>query len=375
MTAEWLWHCIHIGEKTPIDAYRIGGGSPRNVSSRSLSRRETDEGLQAELPGSGLKREQPRRDRLREPGQRPPRDGSFPVLIQPHSVNGNRAASEAETCSESKASPSIKEELNDNDAGEDNATTKANNDDDDDDDDDNRTQPTSECASRKLKDLISSHDLPVKSSPLTEISPNPTPKPSLSPDKSLEPIKPPPQPQQNSLSTAITSLLAHHPRSLTNSTAPFDHAQPPRRSRKRQLLGRAPSNLSARSLGSRASSVDTMNTDGVGTPLELGSYHADSSNKAVNDSVKVDAMIFYAQHQDEEKDAAEQQLQLTQLGYEDPEVGAWRERVVRKMKGGPKEKTPRKTEGMMGRTIGTVKDIVGSGTGSVARRTRHAGAR
>lgn len=118
-----------------------------------------------------------------------------------------------------------------------------------------------------------------------------------------------------------------------------------------------------------------MNTDGVGTPLEPGSYHAESSNKVGHDSVKVNAMTFYAQHQDEEEDASKQQLQLTQLGYGDPEVGAWREGFGRKRKGGAKEKTPRKTEGMMGRTIGTVKDLVGSGIGSVARRTRHAGAR
>ena len=128
---------------------------------------------------------------------------------------------------------------------------------------------------------------------------------------------------------------------------------------------------------SRASSVDTMNTDGVGTPLEPASFPAELSGKVVTDNVKVDPMTFYAQHQDEEEDASKQQLQLTQLGYEDPEVGAWRERVVRKMKGGgQKEKMPRKTDGgLVGRTIGTVRDLVGGGAGSVARRTRHAGAR
>lgn len=384
MTAEWLWDCIRIGEKKPIGAYLVSCGSPGKVPLRSLSTSETNKPLQAGCHAPGLEMQRPRRDRLLDSGQRPTLNDPIPAPVQSHSVKAHRQAGEAETCSDTKASHAQREESNnDDDEEEDDTTTRPNDDDEDHEDHDNITQPTSEYSSRK--DLTLSHPLPAKSSPLTEISPNPTPRPSLSPDKPFEPAKPP-LPQHNSLSTAITSLLAHHQRGPTNSsfssaisttTAPLDQAHPPRRRRKRQLLGRAPSNLSARSLGSRASSVDTMNTDGVGTPLEPASFHAKCSGKVVHDSAKADPMTFYAQHQDEEEDASKQELQLTQLGYEDPEVGAWRERVVRKMKGGGlKEKTPRKTDaGVMGRTIGTVKDLVGSGAGSVARRTRHAGAR
>ena len=365
-----------------IGAYRVSCGSLGNASLGSLSKSKVDKPLQVAGHAAGLERERPRRDRLRESGKGPRPKDPVPVPEQPDCVTLHRQASEAETRSDTKASHAAKEELiTDNDDDEDDDTVRPN---DEHEDYDNIKQPTSEY-SRKSKDLISFHSLSAKSTALSEISPNPTPKPSLSPEKPSQASNSP-QPQRNSLSTAITSLLAHHQRGPAHSsfssakaivTAPLDQAHPPRRSRKRQLLGRAPSNLSARSLGSRASSVDTMNTDGLGTPLEPASLHTESSGKVVNDSVKVDPMTFYAQHQDEEEDASKHQLQLTQLGYEDPEVGAWRERVVRKMKGGgQKEKTPRKLDGgMMGRTIGTVKDIVGSGAGSVARRTRHAGAR
>ena len=382
VTAEWLWDCIRIGEKKPIGVYRVSYGYPGDESLKNISTSKTDNTLQVECHAPDLGRERPQRDQLRESGHRPHPNASVPVPEQPSSVKVHGQADEAKIRSDTNASHATKEEPNDNDDDKDDDTAIPN---ENYEGNGNITQPTSEHFSRPCNDLTSSHAFPANSAPLTEVSPNPTPKPSLSPDKTFQPAKPA-LPQHDSLSTDITSLLAHHQRGPANSsvssatemtTAPADQAHIPRRSRKRQLFGRAPSNMSAPSLGSRASSVDTMNTDGLGTPLEPASMHTEYSGKVVTDSVKVDPMTFYAQHQDEEEDASKQQLQLTQLGYEDPEVGAWRERVVRKMKGGgQKEKTPRKMDGrMMGRTVGTVKDLVGSGIGSVARRTRHAGSR
>ena len=364
-----------------MDAYRVNDDSPGNFLPRSLSTSETEKALRNKRRVPGLEKERPREDNLREFGQasRPKEPLSVPIHTRP--VDAHRQARELDICSDRTAShaesPKERERHDDDDD-----TVQPHNDRED---HDSAKDPISEFRPRNSTDLISLHTFAARASPLTGISPNHTPKPSVSPDKLSLPADLP-QPQQNSLSTAITSLLAHHQRNSDNSsfssataitTAPLDQSHPPRRSRKRQLLGRAPSNLSARSLGSRASSVDTMNTDGVGTPLEPASFHAEGAGKFVDASAKVDPMTFYAQHQDEEEHASKQQVQLTQLSYEDPEVGAWRERVVRKMKGGKqKEKTPRKGDGgPRARTIGTVRDIVGSGTGSVARRTRHAGAR
>ena len=220
----------------------------------------------------------------------------------------------------------------------------------------------------------SSHTLRARSAPLTEISLNPSPKPSPSPVKSIasqESVKSPRAEQQNSLCTAINSLLAHHQRGVSN--APANATEIPRLGRrKRHLLGRAPSNLSTRSNGSanfsRASSVDTLNTDGLGTPIEPSISNA---RKASTEKITV---LRNTEDQDTEEEAG-QKLQMTQLGYEDPEVKVWREKVVKKIGGGKEVVSSKMDGGGRVKGIGTVTDVVGRGAHGAGRRTRRSGGR
>ena len=87
-------------------------------------------------------------------------------------------------------------------------------------------------------------------------------------------------------------------------------------------------------------------------------------------------------HEDEE---AKQKLQMTQLGYEDPEAEAWRQKLTRKVGGGGVAAAAAATEGENEKEKGggvevrikssrvTVKDDVGIGEQSVSMRTRRAG--
>ena len=213
-----------------------------------------------------------------------------------------------------------------------------------------------------------------KGIPLQEISTNSPPKPHHNSEQVIKPnLSLEHEAQNESLTTAISSLLAHHQR---------DPSRPPRNKmaeasrlgrRKRQLFGRAPSNLSACSNGtaslSRASSVDTMNTDGLGTPLET--THSAAAPAETNDVMAASLLVNF---DEDEIEKAEEKPPSTQLGYEDPEAGAWRERLMNRMANG-KPGTSGKITTPKARSIGTVKDTVEMGLQSVSRRTRQAGAR
>lgn len=205
----------------------------------------------------------------------------------------------------------------------------------------------------------------VSSTTLQEISANKSPKPLLSPVKS--PTRSPTRPlsiyqEEDSLGPAISDLLAHHQRSSAGGVVRVvSEPRAPGRRRK-QLFGRA---LSSGSLGfSRASSIDTLNTDGLGTPLE--------SSTAKNEPDPLAALHGYREP-DNSQDTSEQHLQLTQLGYEDPDVQEWRNRIVKKM-GGMTESETGNSEGAGKRikSIGVVIDVLKGGTEGVAKRTRQA---
>ena len=209
------------------------------------------------------------------------------------------------------------------------------------------------------------------SAPLREITPNSSPpKPCTSPTKT-KPI----QRQSlddSSLGPAISSLLAHHQRtnSNPNPAQPTSSDQPRMGRRRRQLLGRAPSNLSSHSINlSRASSVDTMNTDGLGTPLELS--NANKSEKP--NKPNIEFPTYFSANQNDDPDREEPPLQMTQLGYEDPDVAAWRERVAIKMSGG-KVNEGRGKGTTPGRKVGAMKDDNGGSLG-ISKRTRLASGR
>lgn len=243
------------------------------------------------------------------------------------------------------------------------------------------------------------------SAPLREITPNSSPtKPLHNPTKDPSPLKtkdPPSAPIQQShppsasedsfLGPAISSLLAHHQRANANPRPPSDSSDQPRmyRRRKRQLLGRAPSNLSSHSHNnglnlSRASSVDTLNTDGLGTPLELSNPNHNNSNNKTNNSklnsenniptTTTDFLHIYSASNEDDPDRIDQPLQQTQLGYEDPDVAAWRERVAIKMSGG-KVKSPR-AEMTPGKSRSAkAREESGKGGLGIAKRTRLASGR
>ena len=248
----------------------------------------------------------------------------------------------------------------------------------------------------------------IASNPLQEITPNSSPpKRPDSPAKTshLKQTKdhPPSQPQdpppllseEDSLGPVISSLLAHHQNSKIippPATSSSQQSHPYRR-RRRQLLGRAPSNLSSHGNGielSRASSVDTMNTDGLGTPLDSSMTTTNgnattttkpdtnsATNKQQNPSLPPTAIktlnpnIFTASaHHDDDPDRIEEPLQMTQLGYEDPDVAAWRERVAFKMGGGKVKEgsTPGRSKGAG--AAGSSKDAGKQSNLGIAKRTR-----
>ena len=235
-------------------------------------------------------------------------------------------------------------------------------------------QPEDQLASANLE-TASSYTFPYKPSPLHELSLNSPPKPSISQAK-LSPTKPRPSldsQDSESLTTAISSLLAHHQRESSNPP-PITSEQPHLGRRKRQLFGRVPSNLSARSNSislSRASSVDTLNTDGLGTPLEPVHSARISAKVECKNSITASVLASYSEEMEEKEDEeAKQRLQSTQLGYEDPEAGIWRAKLMKKMGGRGKEVEVR-VQG-----IGTVRDEAELGAPqSVSRRTRRSGAR
>jgi len=226
------------------------------------------------------------------------------------------------------------------------------------------------------KALAAPYGTTIAPVPLRELSPNSPPKPPPPLAKSQESASSiSAQADKDSLSTAISSLLAHHKRD-SKKAPPSVPAEPSGLGRrKRKLFGRAPSNLSTCSNGSigisRASSVDTMNTDGLGTPLEV--VHPATLKADVKDPLTASLLASYDEH-DNANDNGSENLPMTQLGYEDPEAGAWRERLMNKMNGGSKDKKGKSTT-PKAKGIGTVQDAVGVGPQNVSRRTRHAGGR
>ncbi|KAL8795071.1 MAG: hypothetical protein Q9195_002368 [Heterodermia aff. obscurata] len=226
--------------------------------------------------------------------------------------------------------------------------------------------------------LSSSTTLRSQTIPLHERSSNASAKCSPSPPKppTQQRLKPDPTQRDppSSLGPAISSLLAHHQRAASNSSNAPDR---PLGRRRRQLLGRAPSNLSNRSF-SRASSIDTMNTDGLGTPIEPSNQSAlpsqdvngkPSTTKPNESKDPFATLKAYAEEAEQAESREGPEVQLTQLSYEDPRVKAWRDRVVRKMGGGDEleETSHRKT------TASVVEDAPFGTTKGIAGRTRAAG--
>lgn len=345
VTADWFWDCINTGQLQPFGNYLIQTSPhdiPANGTSPSVSDdiRDNTSGKKSLSLGSKTK------DILQTSEQNLARNkDDHPVLP----INDLTRDTGLESLNVNNRFPHIQSDRRiPKDAWLPTGKKLLNND---------KTSRPEESS----REILYSNNL--SSITLREISANSSPKLLLSPVKS--PTRSPTKSisvyqDDNSLGPAISDLLAHHQRSSAGGIArTISEARAPGRRRK-QLLGRA---TSSGSLGfSRASSIDTLNTDGLGTPLE--------SSTAKNEPDPLAALRSYGEPESS-PDKSEQHLQLTQLGYEDPDVQEWRNRIVKKM-GGMTDSETGNSEGGGKRikSIGVVIDVLKGGTEGVAKRTR-----
>ena len=356
---EWLWDCIRRGEFIPFGSYLVQPIRKPNEISRSAESR-----IPQHKPTKSRKGEKT----WGETGMTSKKPTKIPL---PPEEEDKRLAKDA---------PSSSEQVHVVDPDPWSTTaTRPSGIDENQFLDTNMTNDTTMTAHISLDDE-SSHTLRPTSGPLHEISPNTSqPNQSTSPEKlpqpsaSAEKMPSPQKPEStssSSLGPAISSLLAHHQRASTNprpSASPLSDQTHPYR-RRRQLLGRAPSNLSSHSINlSRASSVDTMNTDGLGTPLEpYNMTKSDNTKNNKNNSNNNNAEIKTIWSADQEDpDREEPPLQLTQLGYEDETVKAWREKIDVKMGVGYGKAKSKGTPGK-----GKARDVVAAGSLGISKRTR-----
>lgn len=357
--AEWLWDCIRRGECMPFGPYLVQPIRDPNQASRS-----------AETPiiqeNSAIFRQKERiLERTDPTSERPTKKPLPPKEEDKHLAKDTPNSSEQVTVVDPDPwSTTITRPRNNENQLPNTDTTNA----------------TTMTGHINLDDE-SPHTLRPTCGPLHEISPNTSQsKRSTSPEKlpqpfaSAEKIPSPQKPDStssSSLGPTISSLLAHHQRASTNPgpSASSSSEQPRLYRRRRQLLGRAPSNLSSHSINlSRASSVDTMNTDGLGTPLEPPKITKSDSNKNNNSNNKAELKSIWSADQ-EDPDREEPPLQMTQLGYEDETVKAWRERVDVKMGVGYGKAKGKGTPGK-----GKPRDAAAGGLG-ISKRTRLASGR
>ena len=367
MKPDWLWDCIRCGRKLPFDSYFFDPVSEYQDSGTKIEKmngKRVEEGAGLSETGPSLSRALLKKKKSL--GRSIPKEqldgesvssAQSSITVPVRNLDSESRNSTPCTCEHSSAAIIQHSEAHTN---------------------------------HKEHELASSSMLPKPSTPLNELSHNsPTRKLSFVSGTKLSEVpnkeaSPADLEDRESLSTAISSLLAHHQREnkKDSSTVPsFETSKFGRR--KHQLLGRAPSNLSARSISlSRASSVDTMNTDGLGTPIEpINSAtslkfpevkNANSTEMECKNSITASVLEAFGSQAEGQGEDGKETLQMTQLGYEDPEALVWREKLMRKMGAGYQGLGIEKTKG-----IGTVKDLVGLGAApqSISRRTRRAGGR
>ncbi|MCJ1388157.1 hypothetical protein MMC18_001002 [Xylographa bjoerkii] len=356
--ADWLWDCLRCGRRKPFDAYLIQPNTqlekriketkePAKSTSRPVRGQRLDVRANAEMKDQHKDISVDPKHNLQ---MRQPEIEQEHIHFPPGIAQVDSGGSEIKEMNRSRDSSQLFNAINFE-----------------------TLKPLDESLDHDSLAAILFQGSDPRSVPLQEISTNSPPKPY---HNSGTVIKPTPslehEAQNDSLTTAISSLLAHHQRDATRPRAKVAEATRLGR-RKRQLFGRAPSNLSACSNGSaslsRASSVDTMNTDGLGTPLDA--THPAAVRADSNDVITASLL---ANLDEVEHEKAEEKLPSTQLGYEDPEAGAWRERLMNRMASGNPGASGRITT-PKAKSIGTVKDTVETDEQSVSRRTRHAAGR
>lgn len=358
--AEWLWNCIRRGESYPFGPYLIQPLRDLNQVSRS-----------AETPSSQDKSVKSRKSEKSIKSTDMTSRRSTKILLPPEEKDRHLAKDTPSSCKHIHVvDPEPWSITAPRPSGIDGNQPP----------DTNTTDGTTMTAHTDLDDE-SSHTLCPTSGPLHEISlntsqlrrstsPEKFPQPSASAEQMPSPQKPD-STTSSTLGPAISSLLAHHQRTSTNvgPSASSSSDQPRPYRRRRQLLGRARSNLSSHSINlSRASSIDTMNTDGLGTPLEpINVIKSDNTKNNNNDNKAGFQPIWSADQEDPDRE--EPPLQMTQLGYEDETVKAWREKVDAKMGVGYGKAKGKGTPGK-----GKPKDVA-TGELGISKRTRLASGR
>ena len=345
VSADWLWASLRSRRREPFDPYLIHAASQAGSNETSLQKtpagsKQIQENAKGPLPTTA-------KHDIKKPKQRTDNRGEQDISRN-HRTNSIRQSDKSRSAlsrqSFSEDSVMMNNAVDEGSQSAPFTDTKLNH----------------SAAGRPI-----SEGLPE---PLQERSPNSPPKPEPTDARPANKLPPEPKkPQPESMAPEINSLLAHYQQQNPAIIAPSRQ--------KRRIFGRAESNLSNRSTASvrisRASSVDTMNTDGIGTPLEPvhPTLKRTESKHALTASLLADH-----DEQAEEDELARQKMQMTQVGYEDLEGEASRERLMRKM-GGVVDVGRSKATTPKAKSQGTVKDIVGVGVQSVSKRTRQAGAR
>ena len=345
--SEWFWDCVRCGDMIPFEAYLL-----QAVSSPIHEHNHAEA-----VVGSGEATRQPRMDADLK------RRSAFAVLSHP------------QTEGRDKPQPKSKHRRRDVSSANESSTVFD-------------CSFPDESGPVLIEDQAPQKDSAAtmfvnepKKMPLQEITPNssppkaaPSPKARNPPDaaatdysKSID---------DEALGSTISSLLLHHqkqralnppdspsksrPQTSSSNGTSLAVAEPDAfartRPRRRQLFGRAPSNISSRSHSfainppgsninnkdharslTRASSIDTTNTDGLGTPILDGgstnvSHHNTPRTKRIIQDFDLTNPDAGMNGIDDPNQIGNQDyLQMTQLGYEDPDVAAWRERVARKL--------------------------------------------
>lgn len=226
-------------------------------------------------------------------------------------------------------------------------------------------------------------------------SPSPKPvedEPAADDSASKEPEENQPKPTgPSALDTALKGLLqqaqaAKMRQKNESATSTEDDKNPPRRKRK-PLLGRAPSHTSTKALDntraqSRASSIDTLNDDGLGSAIETNDQTRENSlsraNSHVNNDQSLSSMFsgsggkfdFLADKQpmiNGNEDEENTEPQMTQLDYEDADAAAMRAEFLRnagKLVDKPQPADP-------GLLIGEARELEDVGWGSRRRTRKH----
>lgn len=238
-----------------------------------------------------------------------------------------------------------------------------------------------------IGDGFSNDDQPNPPRPTVPESREPSPDITTEKPATNEPVPKPSEPDNSApsaLDTALKDLLqqaqAAKSRQHSETTNGSRNAEYPAHRKRKPLLGRAPSHSSTRILdASRASSVDTLNDDGLGTTIESANQTRDNSLSRTNSrndqglasmlsSGKFDFLADkLPSHAENDENEENHEPQMTQLDYEDADAAAMRAEFLRDA-GKLTTKTTQTNQGLL---LGEVREMEDIGWGSGRRTRRH----